>query len=261
MHHKPNKGLSQVFLVRAQYLERIASYVEHAALMLEIGPGRGELTRYLIPKAKTLLLVEVDASLAAVLKKQYADQTRISVIEKDIMSFDLGAYASSEKKISIVGNLPYHLSFSLIEYFAAWRDRIASVHASFQKEFAQKLIARAGTKDYSFITCVFQYYFKEMGHFVIPREAFYPVPKIDTMFLKFVPHDEYRHSSEETGFLFGLIRTAFSYRRKKIDNALRQVFDKDRVSLSLAACGIDPSARPDDISLASYVKLASALKT
>lgn len=260
MYPQPNKGLSQVFLVNQGYLQKIASCIEPTETILEIGPGRGELTGYLKDKSKQLILIELDKNLAELLRKRYAGCPHITVKNEDILRVNLEEYRTEQKKIAVAGNLPYHISFKLIEYFARHKACIQAVYASFQKEFGQKLIARPSTKDYSYITCFFRYHFNPVGHFVIPKTAFYPTPNIDTMFVKFLPDTIYHLDPGVEAFLLKLIRNAFLYRRKKISNALAGYVDKEKIGDFLAQSGIDPSSRPDAIPVEKYISLAQLLQ-
>jgi len=259
MYPQPNKGLSQVFLVSQGYLQKIASCIEPAETILEIGPGRGELTGCLKDKARQLILIELDKDLAQLLRKKYAGYPNLTIRNEDILRVNLGEYGTEQKKIAVAGNLPYHISFKLIEYFARHKACIQAVYASFQKEFGRKLIACPSTKDYSYITCFFRYYFNPVEHFVIPKTAFYPIPNIDTMFVKFLPDTAHHLDPGSEVFLLKLIRNAFLYRRKKISNALAGYVDKEKMEELLKQVGINPLSRPDTLPLEKYTRLAQLL--
>jgi len=256
----PCKGLSQVFLVNEQYLKKIAAFIQPAGCMLEIGPGRGELTKYLLEKTSRLLLVEIDQRLVSFLNKKYASAGHVQLIASDILAVPLDEYATEKDMISIVGNLPYHLSFKLIEYFVRYRTLVSAIHATFQKEFAQKLAARPGTKNYCFMTCFFQYYFKITGQVTIPASAFSPQPKIDSQFIKIDRAIKGDLTEQQETFMFKMIRQAFLYRRKKITNALGSFDTPGRVDDALKEASINTADRPDAISLEQYTALAKHLQ-
>lgn len=256
----PRKGLSQVFLVNEHYLKKIAALILPAERIIEIGPGRGELTKYLLEKTDRLILVEIDSRLVALLKKQYALDNRVQLLHADILTVPLENHAAVDTPISIAGNLPYHLSFKLIEYFVQYRSRITSIYAMFQKEFAQKLAARPGTKEYCFITCFFQYYFRITAQITIPASAFSPQPKIDSLFVKIERASNENLTKTEETRMMRLIRQAFMYRRKKITNALGPYIERSDFEELLAKASINAGDRPDAVSLKQYLALAKLLQ-
>jgi 16S rRNA (adenine1518-N6/adenine1519-N6)-dimethyltransferase len=130
----------------------------------------------------------------------------------------------------------------------------------FQKEFAQKLAAKPGTKDYCFITCFFQYYFKITKHYTVPASAFSPRPKIDSQFIKIEHAEKGGLTGLQEAFMLKLIRQAFMYRRKKIINALGAFTDLPDFSEILAQASINANDRPDALSLKQYAALTKLLQ-
>jgi len=251
---KQIKSLGQVFLKDKNYLRKIANnLIVNNEMVCEIGPGQGALTDYLIETARSICCVEVDGRFADLLRKKYADRDNVKIVTCDIRRFPLANYS---ERVTVVGNIPYYLSSDIIQYLIKHRDVVSYAYLTVQKEFANKLIGKIGTKEYGFLTCFLQYYAKTKKVFDIPARAFSPKPKVDSSFvsIEFLKEPSVAVMSDKK--LFSVMKTAFSQRRKKIVNSLPSLKTNPNVLLSF---GINPDARPENLSLKEFSILANIL--
>lgn len=247
-------SFGQVFLKDIRYIKKILDALEiEERILVEIGPGIGQITEELLKKAKFVYCVEVDKRFIDILNKKFANIKNVEIIHKDILKFNLSQFDS---KIIIFGNIPYQISNFLLKYLIKNRQYIDIAYLTLQKEFAQKLLAKASTKQYSFLSCFIQYYADVEKFFDIPKYAFMPVPSVDSTFIKIKFHTENPCNMEEEKILFGIIRKAFMHRRKKIINSLSVL--KERQDL-LNLLNIDKNCRAEDLSLKDYINLAKNL--
>ena len=215
-HHsrRKQKMLGQNFLIDQNIADRIVSEasIASAERVLEIGPGRGVLTERLVTKSD-LLAVEKDRWLAVVLKQKFGDQAEI--VEADILKFDIPDIDV------IVANLPYSISspilFRLFEY--NWNRAILM----FQEEFANRLIAKPGSKAYGRLSVMANHYAKTSKLFKVSKTAFQPQPKVHSQVVRLVRHEPDYEISDFSTFS-EVVRSIFTHRRKKIRNCLKITF-------------------------------------
>jgi len=206
--------LGQNFLIDQNIADRIVSEasIASAERVLEIGPGRGVLTERLVTKSD-LLAVEKDRWLAVVLKQKFGDQAEI--VEADILKFDIPDIDV------IVANLPYSISspilFRLFEY--NWNRAILM----FQEEFANRLIAKPGSKAYGRLSVMANHYAKTSKLFKVSKTAFQPQPKVHSQVVRLVRHEPDYELSDFSTFS-EVVRSIFTHRRKKIRNCLKIKF-------------------------------------
>lgn len=249
---KGPRPLGQVFLYSRHYIQKIADNLKiDGANVLEIGPGRGAMTSILAAKAGSLVCVEIDSSLAQGLSRVFSANSKIKIVNQDILKF---RFQDELSPMVIFSNAPYNISKDLIEYFIFNNRNISIAYLTFQKEFADKLFAVPGDEQYCALSCRAQFYSKVTHLFDIPAGAFQPVPKVESTFLRldFLTKPDYDVIDED--FFWRLINRAFSQRRKKIANTLNigdEVFK---------CAGIDKDSRPQDLSLSDYVKLSQRLR-
>lgn len=251
---KLSKSLGQVFLKDANYIHKIVSNLDISGEeVLEIGPGVGQISAYIVELANKLYCIELDGRFVATLKEKFKNNAKVEVIHNDILEFRL---SQLDRNMVIFGNVPYNISNPLIKYLVENREYIKRAYLTFQKEFVDKLTAVASTKPYSFLSCYIQYYAKVNKIFDIPAKAFSPVPEVDSSFIKIEFYEQPIHKAQNEAFLFKIIRQAFSQRRKKIINSLPLSLDKHLFFNSL---NINPNSRPENLSLQEYVAIADRI--
>ena len=253
----PKKYLGQNFLVDPKVREKIilACDLKPEDIILEIGPGKGFLTKAIAPLVKKIIAVEKDFQLAQELKQTFKD-TNVTIIEDDILKYP---FSQLPRNIKIVGNLPYNIATAIIEKIILTYRTTNGFYMTIQREHAQRLAASPNSKEYGSLTCFVQYYAKIEKIFDIKNTAFRPIPKVRSSFIRmnFYPEPLYKTNSEET--FFKTIRQAFFYRRKTLPNALSTFVEKKRLISFLEEAGISPQLRPENLSLADYIKLSEKI--
>jgi 16S rRNA (adenine1518-N6/adenine1519-N6)-dimethyltransferase len=219
----PKKRLGQHFVVNSDILQRLVS---HASLteddvVLEVGAGLGFLTQLLSSKCKKVVAVEVDPKLVSFLRKQLYGLQNVDLIEGDILKVSLPPFNK------VVSAPPYSISspllFHLLERKFDWAVLIL------QKEFAERLAASVGSKDYGRLTVTIYYRAKVELLDYVPRTIFYPPPDVDSMMVRLKPRDPPFHVEDETMF-FELVRTLFTQRNRKVRNGLISFLRKHEIT-------------------------------
>lgn len=250
------KSFGQVFLRDRRYIHKIVKSLSlDNDIVVEVGPGSGQITRYLIEKARHLYCIEKDALLIGLLKERFSSDS-VTILNEDILQFDL---SSLRTKVVIFSNVPFNISSRFMRYLVENRDFIKKTYLTFQKEFVNKMVAPCNAKGYGYLSCLAQYYSQIKVFFNIPKIMFFPRPKVDASFveIEFLKKPPFKVKDEE--FLFGLIKISFSSRKKKIINALEKICDKDTAERALKECKIDWAMRPGELPLEAYCKLARYL--
>ncbi len=262
MYAKPKKSLGQNFLIDKNIQKKIISAcaLNPKDIVLEIGSGRGELTGLLAQYALRVFALEIDSGLCAVLKTNVSKYPNVKIINKDILKFDLARYFEKERnKIKILGNIPYYISSPIIEHLLKFRDKIDSIFITVQKEFAKRIAAFPGSKDYGSFSCFTQYYTIPKIMFYIKKTSFLPVPNVDSCFLRLDIRKAPAVETKDEPFLFKLIRAAFNKRRKTLRNSLSDIISKEKLGLFFSSYMIDPNIRPEDLSLHDFASLSNSL--
>jgi 16S rRNA (adenine1518-N6/adenine1519-N6)-dimethyltransferase len=277
MVQRPRKRFGQNFLRDQAVIERIISAIrprphEH---IVEIGPGRGAITRPLLTRCGRLDLIELDRDLAAELTTLETDthvdtsahhaseprspsngrqsDTHIQVHQADALRFDFGALVK-DRKVRIVGNLPYNISTPLLFHLLNHADSFEDLHLMLQKEVGIRMAASPGGKDYGRLSVMLQAKCHVKILFRVPPAAFNPVPKVDSSFLRIIPRTNDLPKIVNPPLFKVIVTRAFSQRRKTLRNGLLGVIASDDIERS----GIDPQRRPQTLSVAEFVTLANA---
>ncbi|MEK6732437.1 MAG: 16S rRNA (adenine(1518)-N(6)/adenine(1519)-N(6))-dimethyltransferase RsmA [Candidatus Omnitrophota bacterium] len=261
---RPSKRFGQNFLIDQNIKNKIVESigVSREDAVLEIGPGLGALTEDLCKKSKKVIAVEKDKRLYDFLTKNLS-YTNLELINNDILKHDLSSCAiriphpDSAAGLIIVGNLPYSISSPILSHLINNKNYINSAYITVQMEFGERLVALSGTKDYGSLSCYAQFYGNQKILFKIPRGAFFPVPEVDSCFLK-IDFNKEIDKSIDRDILFKIIRSSFEKRRKTILNSMASsgIFkSKEEALICLAKAGISPDRRPETISLQGFAKL------
>jgi 16S rRNA (adenine1518-N6/adenine1519-N6)-dimethyltransferase len=258
---KPLKSLGQNFLVDQNVIDKIisAARLETGDHILEVGPGRGALTSQLSEKAARLLLVEYDHALAAMHKATYAADSRVLVVDGDILAVNLDALlAEGEGGWKVVANLPYNISTQVLFRFMELRTRFTRLVLMLQKEVADRLVAPPDTSDYGVTTVLLGLWFDIRREFIVPPGCFHPRPKVDSAVVSFVPLTEPRVAVGSEDVFRKVVKAAFSMRRKTLLNCLRRVdlpLVKD-VTEMLDECDIAGQRRGETLSMDEFARLS-----
>ena len=248
MNARPKKSFGQHFLHEKRYIERIVSSISPKPedVVVEIGPGEGALTHPLLERVAKLHVIELDRDLAASLKRD----DKIVVHQADALDFDFGQFP---RGMRLVGNLPYNISTPLLFHLARYADRVRDMHFMLQLEVVERMVASPSTADYGRLSVALQVRFRMKKLFNVSKGAFRPPPKVESAVVRMEPLAD-PPALEGTRF-DDLLRGAFSSRRKQLRNAL------PLAAADFPKLGIDPSARPENLSPADYVRIAQYLRS
>ena len=263
MYLKPKKKLGQNFLIDKNIQRKIinACALKSEDTVLEIGSGRGELTEFIADKVACVYAVEIDAALSAVLKNKFRGHTNVKIIKRDILELNLRRYFSKYKNnIKVMGNIPYYITTPIIEHLLAFRDKLGTIFISVQKEFAKRITATPGSKDYGAFSCFLQYYTHPQILFFIKNNSFRPAPRVDSCLLRLKIRRQPPVKIKNEGLFFKIIRTAFNQRRKVLKNSLGGIVSPQRLNIFFKQYKINPNIRPEDLGLTDFANLTRILK-
>lgn len=264
----PRKRFGQSFLIDKNIIRKIVktSSLSCEDIVLEIGPGQGILTEVLASQVKKVIAVELDKKLYEYLKTYLKDSDNIELINKDILKFNLTEFIRKlkiNKRISLIGNIPYSITTPILEYIFRNLDLLNCVYLMVQREFAFRLAAKPNTNNYSSISCFAQFYTDPSILFSVNRTCFRPIPKVDSCFIKLEPKKpdywsgELRPKNEK--LLFEVIHAAFNQRRKSISNSLACAIDKNKLNQILKVLSIDWHLRAENLSVSDYIKISNQI--
>jgi len=269
--HSARRRFGQNFLVSPGIIHRIVDAIGPRAgdTVVEIGPGLGALTGPLLERIEHLHVVEIDRDLIARLRKRFPPE-RLTIHEGDALEFDFGALKGGGP-LKIVGNLPYNISSPLLFHLVPFAPLVYDMHFMLQKEVVDRMVAEPGSKDFGRLSVMLQYHYHMERMFVVPPDAFNPPPKVDSAIVRMIPVDfsgvgagglcipgisrSEQVTATDPALFARVVTTAFSQRRKMLRNTLREFISE----ADLAALGITPTARAEDIPVADYVRLANSL--
>lgn len=255
MKHIPRKRFGQNFLTDDVVLYNIIRAIDPKPddTMVEIGPGLAAMTSLLVDEVAQLHVVELDRDLVERLKKKF-DPSRLVVHSADALQFDFKTIpVPAERKLRVVGNLPYNISSPLLFHLADIAALVQDQHFMLQKEVVERMVAEPGSKTYGRLSVMLQWRYHMELMFVVPPDAFDPPPRVDSAIVRMMPIAQPLHC--DAGKLEQVVQKAFSQRRKVIRNCLSGMFEES----DLIEVGIDPQLRPEAIALEHYVALANRL--
>ena len=258
--HVARKRFGQNFLVAPGIIRKIVEAIAPRAgdTLVEIGPGLGAITGPLLECIDHLHVVEIDRDLIARLANGFAPG-RLTIHEGDALEFDF-ARLQGEGPLRIVGNLPYNISSPLLFHLVQYAPQVHDMHFMLQKEVVDRMVAAPGSKDFGRLSVMLQYRYHMERLFVVPPGAFSPAPKVDSAIVRMIPIEFPTVGTDSTvardpALFARVVKAAFSQRRKMLRNTLREFIGE----ADLAALGITPTARAEDIAVADYVRLANTL--
>ncbi len=253
----PRKRFGQHFLHDQNILHKMVDYIapQEGEHLVEIGPGQGALTQHLLPLASHLDIIEIDRDLVPLLEQQYADYPQLHIYNQDVLQFDWPSLVKDEKKLRVIGNLPYNISTPLLFRLFNHANIIQDMFFLLQKEVVDRLCANVGSSHYGRLSIMAQYYCHNEMLFTVGPEVFNPPPKVDSAYIHMQPREQPEVIATDIEQLRKVVTEAFSHRRKTLHNALKRVID----SVELKKIGINPMLRPQEISVAEYVKISNLL--
>jgi 16S rRNA (adenine1518-N6/adenine1519-N6)-dimethyltransferase len=259
------KRLGQHFLVDSKILNKViqTAQIEKEDVILEVGPGLGEMTLALARHAKKVVAVEIDSKLAMILKQKMRDLSNVEVVERDILKMDFDPVFRREKHpIKVVANLPYQISTPLLFRFIESKEVFSTLTLMVQKEVAERMVAPPGGKEYGPLSIFIQIFLDVSIRFFIKPSAFFPPPKVESA----VVHMKFKGNpvvkSEEEDWFKKVVKGCFGYRRKTLMNALKHsgLPLPPSIESRMEKIAIDPQRRSETLTIQDFVHLAEALK-
>ncbi len=256
-NHLPRKRFGQNFLHDQSILQRIVQVLQLKPTdhVVEIGPGLGALTTKILPLLPRLEVVELDRDLVPKLIENCQGLGELIVYQDDALRFDFSQLSQTNRSLRLVGNLPYNISTPLLFHLLEQAHIIKDMYFMLQKEVVDRMVATPGSEAYGRLSVMVQYYCQAQALFTVKPGAFQPPPKVDSAFIRLVPHAQLPHVANDAKIFAQIVRLAFNQRRKTIRNSLATVISIEQ----LQALNIDPSIRAEKLGVEQFVKMSNSL--
>ena len=262
------KKFGQNFLIDPRVLEKIiqAADVTKDDFVLEIGPGIGTMTQYLCEAARQVLAVEIDHNLIPILKETLSGYDNVSLLQGDILKQDIPAIARQHNEgrpIKVVANLPYYITTSILMGLFESHVPIDSITIMVQKEVAERMQEKPGSKEYGALSLAVQYYAKPEIVANVPPNCFMPRPNVGSAVIRLTRHEKPPVKVEDEKLMFRIIRASFNQRRKTLANGLNNSpeihLPKEVIQESIVSLGVPENIRGEALSLEQFAELSNEI--
>ncbi len=262
-----NKRYGQNFLIDDNVLENIVNSadVTDEDLVIEIGPGLGNLTEYLVNRAKYVLLIEIDPKMITVLNDRFKDVSNYSLLNEDVLKVDIDKLVNEIKsrenidfrKVKVVANLPYYITTPILFKLLEAENSISDITVMVQKEVAERMVATPRGKEYGILTLMVDYFSSANIEIIVPNSSFIPEPGVVSAVINLNKKRKYEVSNEK--LFFELIHKAFAQRRKKMINSLVSTgfnnMSKNEIEELFSKCKLDFNARAEELPIEEFIKI------
>lgn len=267
---RANKSLGQNFLINNEVVENIvnSSEIKKEDMVIEVGPGLGTLTKYLLEKARKVLCIELDTKMIKILNDRFSGYDNFEVINADVLKVNLNEIIEESKKnetiknVKVVANLPYYITTPIIMKLLEDKLDIESITVMIQKEVADRLIEIPGGKNTGAITHTVYYYCESEKIMEVPNSSFIPEPEVTSEVIKMNLRKEPGVKVDNPKVMFMIIKSAFMQRRKTLLNALTntKVFINKEEGLNiLKKLNLNENIRAEELSLQDFANIAQAI--
>jgi 16S rRNA (adenine1518-N6/adenine1519-N6)-dimethyltransferase len=261
----PKKGWGQHFLIDRNILNKVirTAQVGKDDVILEVGPGLGEMTLALGQQVKRVIAIEIDPKLVEILKKKLEDYPNVEVTKRDILKVNLNQLLEKEgQPIKVVANLPYQISTPLLFRFIESRKVFSTLTLMLQREVAERMVALPGGKEYGPLSIFVQSVSNLSIRFFIKPSAFFPPPKVESAVIHMSFRERPAVKWEDEKWFRKVVRGCFGYRRKTLINALKHsgLPLPEGLEGRMEKIGVDPRRRPETLTIQELASLAEALK-
>ena len=255
-----SKKLGQNFLIDSMVVEGIvrAAGITAGEQVLEIGPGIGTLTQGLAETGANVLAVELDERLIKVLEKTLAGYDNVRILHQDILKLDVSR-AFNGGSFKVVANLPYYITTPIILKLLEEKLPISVLVTMIQKEVAERMVAKPGTKDYGALSVAVQYYTEPKIQFIVPPSSFIPSPSVHSAVISCRVRTVPPVTIKDEKTFFMVVKAAFAQRRKTLSNALKAAFGGEKTTYMLDKTAINGMRRGETLSLEEFGLLSDAL--
>lgn len=267
---KANKSLGQNFLISQEVVEKIVdcSQIKKEDLVIEIGPGLGTLTKYLLEKAGKVICIELDTKMLQILKDRFSLYKNFEIINNDVLKVDLKNIIKNEKEnseiknVKVVANLPYYITTPIIMKLLEEELDLESITVMIQKEVADRLIAIPGQKNTGAITYSVYYYATSEGILEVPNNSFIPEPEVTSKVIKLNIRKQPIVNPKDKETMFKVIKNAFMQKRKTLLNSLtnNKIFNNKQQGIEiLKKLQINENVRPEELTLEQFSEISDNL--
>ena len=259
---KPKQSLGQNFLVDDNIAKKIVRSLKltNDDVVLEIGSGRGALTKFLHKQAQHLIAVEIDGRVVDELKTSFGSE-HITIIHQDFLDCTLEQWSKKfDSKLRIVGNIPYHLTSPILFKIFDERTAVQDLTIMVQKEVAQRIAAKPKTKDYGILSVMSQFYGVPKMLFSVSPNCFYPKPKVTSAVVQFTLFEKLPYDVDEEMFKT-IVKTTFGKRRKTLRNSLKYLpYEEATVKNILNGIDFPTEQRPEQLSIEQFIQLTRQIE-
>ena len=267
---RANKSLGQNFLINEEVVKNIVecSNIEKEDLVIEIGPGLGTLTKYLLEKAGKVICIELDTKMLQILEDRFSLYDNFELINNDVLKVDLKNIIEKEKtqgkikQVKILANLPYYITTPIIMKLLEEELELESITVMIQKEVADRLIAIPGDKNTGAITYSVYYYASSEAIMEVPNSSFIPEPEVTSKVVKLNIRKEPVVTPKDKEKMFKIIKYAFTQKRKTLLNSLtnNKIFENKQQGIEiLNSLQINENCRPEELTLEQFKKISDNL--
>ena len=253
MKHLAKKRFGQNFLTDQSVISSLIDAINplHNQLIIEIGPGLGALTKPLLKKINHLHVVEIDRDIVSWMQNEYSNAA-VTIHNIDALKFD---FTTLGENLRVVGNLPYNISTPILFHLLECLPHITDMHFMLQKEVVERMVAQPSTPAYGRLSVMLQYHLAMEYLITVPPEAFEPAPKVESAFVRCVPHISLPFVVKDSALFAKVVLQAFSQRRKTIRNTLKDYLtDDDYVQINIdAKIKIGSQLRAENLSVKDFV--------
>ena len=262
------KCFGQNFLIDDNILESIvaSSNVEKNDLVIEIGPGLGNLTHYILQTGAKVIAFEIDNDMIDILNDRFNGNEKLQIQNLDILKADLNEYIKDVKgNIRVIANLPYYITTPIIFKLLEYKEKIASITVMVQKEVADRIVSVPGSKEYGVLTINTNYQADVEKLFNVPNTSFIPAPNVTSAVIKITPNKEKEESLgiKDEKIFEELVKKAFSERRKKMANSLANCglcgLTKAEIEEIIKNVDLKETVRAEEVSVETFAKLANEI--
>lgn len=253
MSVRPKKHLGQHFLNDENIARKIADTLSYDSLdkVLEIGPGMGVLTRFILQKNTDLYTIEIDTESVLYLEKHFPE-LQGKIIAADFLNYNLSEFFGNHQ-VAIIGNFPYHISTQIVFKALEFRHHIVAFAGMFQKEVAQRICEKPGSKAYGILSVLVQAYYHTEYLFTVSEKVFTPPPKVQSGVIRLTRKENYSLDCDEKLF-FTVVKTAFNQRRKTLRNSLKSFLNNPKLKEDSIF-----DLRPEQLSFQDFIQLTQKI--
>jgi len=253
---RPKQTLGQNFLVDENIARKIVGVLtpKPEDIVIEIGPGFGVLTKYILPKVERLTAVEIDRYLFEKVRATFGGAENLDLVLADFLKIDLSSYFEEGRKLRIIGNVPFHITSPVIFKVFAMRQHISDLILMIQKEVADRIVAVPRTKDYGILSVFSQLYSRPAVHFHVSRNVFKPRPNVESSVIRWDFDAARKFDVKDAALLKKIVKASFNQRRKMLRKSLQQLPELEG---RLAGIDFNLEKRPEELTVTEFVQLSN----